>query len=223
MKCFKSVILIAIPLLMLASGPASASYLVTQTPLVATDIPKYQDPLPEPKKLSGKRLRIDMSEFKTQILPKGYHKTSVYGYGKSYPGPTIEAERHKPTTVIWNNKIDFRNSVVQKLVSVDQTLHWADPLDLGCHMNPLSDPMCFKPYRGPVPAVAHLHGGEVPSAYDGGPDAWYTKRNRGYGVLRGPGFVTKTFAYPNTQEAATLWYHDHALGATRLNVFSGMS
>jgi spore coat protein A len=35
--------------------------------------------------------------------------------------------------------------------------------------------------------------------------------------------VTKTFAYPNTQEAATLWYHDHALGATRLNVFSGMS
>jgi FtsP/CotA-like multicopper oxidase with cupredoxin domain len=68
-----------------------------------------------------------------------------------------------------------------------------------------------------------LHGGEVPSAYDGGPDAWYTRRHREYGVLKGPGFVTKKFAYPNTQEAATLWYHDHNLGGTRLNVYSGLS
>ena len=214
---------IAVGLLMLASSPTSASYLVPQTPLDATTIPKYQDPLPVPLKLEGKKIRIDMSEFKTQILPKGYHKTSVYGYGKSYPGPTVEAKRHKPTTVIWDNQIDFRHSVVQKLISVDQTLHWADPLDLGCHMNPLSDPMCFKPYRGPVPAVAHLHGGEVPSVYDGGPDSWYTKKYGKYGVLKGPAFDTKKFVYPNTQEAATLWYHDHALGQTRLNVFSGLS
>jgi FtsP/CotA-like multicopper oxidase with cupredoxin domain len=210
-------------LLLLASSPASASVLIPQTALDPLSIPKYKDPLPEPRKLEGTKLRIGMSEFKTQILPKGYHKTSVYGYGKSYPGPTIEAERHKPTTVIWDNKIDFRKSVVQKLVSVDQTLHWADPLDLGCHMNPLKDPMCFKPYHGPVPAVAHLHGGEVPSVYDGGPDSWYTKKYGKYGVLKGPAFETKKFVYPNTQEAATLWYHDHGLGLTRLNVYSGMS
>ncbi|MBT8126064.1 MAG: multicopper oxidase domain-containing protein [Gammaproteobacteria bacterium] len=215
---------IAVGLLMLASSPISASYLIHQDPLDPLKIPKYQDPLPEPRKLEGEKLRIDMSEFKTQILPKGnYPKTSVYGYGRSYPGPTVEAERHKPTTVIWDNKIDFRNSVVQKLVKVDQTLHWADPLDLGCHMNSLKDPMCFKPYRGPVPAVAHLHGGEVPSVYDGGPDSWYTKKYGKYGVLKGPAFETKKFVYPNTQEAATLWYHDHGLGITRLNVFSGMS
>ena len=29
--------------------------------------------------------------------------------------------------------------------------------------------------------------------------------------------------YPNTQEAATLWYHDHALGVTRLNVYAGLA
>lgn len=224
MKYLKTTVPIIIGLAALTTSTgAAASYLVHQDPLNPLEIPKYKDPLPEPRKLEGTKLRIDMSEFKTQILPKGYKKTSVYGYGKSYPGPTIEAERHKPTTVIWDNRIEFRHSVVQKLVSVDQTLHWADPLDLGCHMNPLKDPMCFKPYRGPVPAVAHLHGGEVPSVYDGGPDSWYTKRYGKYGVLKGPAFETKKYVYPNTQEAATIWYHDHALGQTRLNVFSGMS
>jgi FtsP/CotA-like multicopper oxidase with cupredoxin domain len=211
---------------MLASSPASASYLIPQEQLdAATDIPKYKDPLPEPRKLKGKKLKVDMSEFETQILPEGYFgKTWVYGYGKSYPGPTIEAERDKPTTVIWENKIDYHDSLVQQLVSVDQTLHWADPLGTGCMGADISErPGCFQPYRGPVAAVAHLHGGEVPSAYDGGPDSWYTKWDEEYGVLRGPGFVTKKFIYPNTQEAGTLWYHDHQLGGTRLNVYSGMS
>jgi FtsP/CotA-like multicopper oxidase with cupredoxin domain len=35
--------------------------------------------------------------------------------------------------------------------------------------------------------------------------------------------MTNLYRYPNTQEAATLWYHDHALGATRLNVYAGMA
>lgn len=212
-------------LLVLCSSSASASYLIPQTALEPTEIPKYQDPLPKPKELMGTRLTIGMSEFNAQILPKKHFgPTRVYGYGGSYPGPTIEAERGRPTTVTWNNNIDFRHSLIQQLVSVDQTLHWADPLRLECMGADMTErPECFHPYRGPVPAVAHLHGGEVPSAYDGGPDAWYTKRHRGYGVLRGPGYVTKKFTYPNTQEAATLWYHDHKLGGTRLNVYSGLS
>ncbi|MEA3273800.1 MAG: multicopper oxidase domain-containing protein [Pseudomonadota bacterium] len=105
---------------------------------------------------------------------------------------------------------------------MDQTLHWADPLEWGCFHDPDQE-RCTEPYIGPVPAVAHLHGGEVPSAYDGGPDSWYTKKDGQYGVLEGPGFITNTFSYPNTQEAATLWYHDHALGETRINVFSGLA
>ena len=35
----------------------------------------------------------------------------------------------------------------------------------------------------------------------------------------GPGFAT--FQYPNNQRESTLWYHDHALGMTRLNVYAG--
>ena len=32
---------------------------------------------------------------------------------------------------------------------------------------------------------------------------------------------TASFKYPNDQPATTLWYHDHALGMTRLNVYAG--
>jgi FtsP/CotA-like multicopper oxidase with cupredoxin domain len=35
----------------------------------------------------------------------------------------------------------------------------------------------------------------------------------------GPGFAI--FQYPNHNRASTIWYHDHALGMTRLNVYAG--
>ena len=33
----------------------------------------------------------------------------------------------------------------------------------------------------------------------------------------------EVYTYENDQEAATLWYHDHALGITRLNVYAGLA
>ena len=52
---------------------------------------------------------------------------------------------------------------------------------------------------------------------------WYEffagKAAAAYGVERGPGFAT--FQYPNENRASTIWYHDHALGMTRLNVYAG--
>jgi FtsP/CotA-like multicopper oxidase with cupredoxin domain len=59
--------------------------------------------------------------------------------------------------------------------------------------------------------VIHLHGGHVPAASDGYPEAT---------IL--PGEET-TYGYPNAQPASTLWYHDHALGITRLNVYMGLA
>ena len=35
--------------------------------------------------------------------------------------------------------------------------------------------------------------------------------------------VGNTYTYPNAQEPSTIWFHDHALGATRLNVYAGMA
>jgi spore coat protein A len=61
-----------------------------------------------------------------------------------------------------------------------------------------------------VRTVAHVHGARVPAASDGYPEHWFT---------RGKSSVSH---YPNQQEAATLWYHDHAMGIERLNQYAGL-
>ena len=59
--------------------------------------------------------------------------------------------------------------------------------------------------------VVHVHGARVPPGSDGWPESWYV-----------PG-KSVTYHYPNRQEAALLWYHDHAMGINRLNICAGMA
>lgn len=172
---------------------------------------------------------VDIGVTKQQMLPKGFPKTKVYGYGGvtvdqatgktqytiSSPGPTFEARRGTPVDVKWRNRIRGKH-----LFAVDPTLHWANPN----HM-PMDPPKPWPPFppgfpeaQSPVPTVTHLHGGEVPSDSDGHPDAWFT-----YDKKYGPAYVSQEYHYPNEQEATTLWYHDHALGMTRLNVYAGLA
>jgi spore coat protein A len=61
-----------------------------------------------------------------------------------------------------------------------------------------------------VRGVVHLHGGRTPAESDGYPEDWY-----------GPG-KSRTYTYPNEQDAALLWYHDHSMGVNRLNVYAGL-
>jgi spore coat protein A, manganese oxidase len=61
-----------------------------------------------------------------------------------------------------------------------------------------------------VRAVVHLHGAKVQPDSDGYPEDWYE-----------PG-KSKVYFYPNRQDAAMLWYHDHALGINRLNIYAGL-
>jgi hypothetical protein len=98
------------------------------------------------------------------------------------------------------------------------------------------------PYTGPVPIVTHVHGAVgVGDESDGYAEAWYLptatdipvgyakegtwynyfsgKALASYGESWGPGFAT--FQFPNKNRASTIWYHDHALGMTRLNVYAG--
>jgi len=182
------------------------------------------------KKKAKKHLYfVDISEFKQQILPKEFPKTTVWGYGglvkdaktgkikysRSSPGATFEAVRNIEVMVKWMNKLKCTNRF-----AVDPTLHWANPNDM-----PMDPPMPWPTFpqgfpeaQRPVTTVTHLHGGEVPSIYDGHPDAWFT-----YNGKRGPAFVTSMYSYPNKQQPTTLWYHDHSLGATRLNVYAGLA
>lgn len=132
-----------------------------------------------------------------------------------WPAFTIEAKRGIPVNVLYENKLDGETYASINLVG-DQTIHWADPL---MEMNPT----LMDPYTGPIPVVPHLHGAEVPSESDGGPEAWFTP---GYAIT-GPSWgidgTDQHYYYPNAQEGTTLWYHDHGLGVTRLNVFAGLA
>jgi FtsP/CotA-like multicopper oxidase with cupredoxin domain len=134
------------------------------------------------------------------------------------------------------------------LVPVDPTLHWANPPG-GSAERDMRPEFTSRPgrYTGPVPIVTHVHGAAgVGDESDGYAEAWYLPVAGGidpdfatvgtwYDFFRGkasaqgfvaPGATTwepgsAVFQYPNGQRASTIWYHDHALGMTRLNVYAG--
>ncbi|MDI9896867.1 multicopper oxidase domain-containing protein [Rhodococcus sp. IEGM 1381] len=66
-------------------------------------------------------------------------------------------------------------------------------------------------FRTATPMSLHLHGGVTPPESDGNPEQ-----------LTRPG-ESIVHHFPNGQEAATLWYHDHAMGITRVNVYAGLA
>ena len=193
----------------------------------------FRDPLPRPARLSGEaggELSVAMTEF-SQVLHSQMKPTLLWGYAGSFPGPTIEARRGVPLRVTFRNEL--RDVRLLAALPVDQTLHWADPLGAaaGQHAHAAAGPKgahaparaasraLRRRYAGPVPLVTHLHGAEADSASDGHPEAWYTP---GF-EKRGPAFVREASEFPNAQPAGTLWYHDHALGITRLTTYAGLA
>src|SRR6266567_2624758 len=73
------------------------------------------------------------------------------------------------------------------------------------------------PLGNQLRVMTHLHGGFVAGASDGNPAPGNTPNGYGFGN------PTQSVQYPNEQPATLLWFHDHALGATRLNVFAGLA
>ena len=173
---------------------------------------------------------VSMTQIKEQILPPGFEPTTVWAYGgtikdtstgeeihfENSPAATFEAVKGIPINVKWINKITTPYSL-----AVDPSIHWANPNDAPM-MPPDGGWPPFPPgvldAQKDVPLVPHLHGGEQQSIFDGHPEAWWTAKG-----LRGSKYITDTFHYPNTQEPTTLWYHDHGLGVTRLNVIMGLA
>src|SRR6266542_1217565 len=160
------------------------------------------------------------------------------------PSLTIETMWKRPVRIKWINElVDAGGNYRPHLLPVDPTLHWANPPGgtAGRDMR-LTFTSTPGPYTGPVPIVTHLHGAAgVGDESDGYAEAWYlpdagnipagyategtwydffaAKAASKFGVTGGPGFAI--FQYPNDQRESTLWYHDHALGMTRLNVYAG--
>jgi FtsP/CotA-like multicopper oxidase with cupredoxin domain len=155
----------------------------------------------------------------------------------SFLGPVLVAIRNMGTQLKVVNDLPSASAtgVLAYKYSVDQTVHWADPLndEVGeCHhaaqMGAIPAPgsECAENYAGPIPAAVHLHGGLVPAELDGGPDAWVTSDGR-----KGHGYYTSSpapsngfvYNYPNRQEASALIFHDHVLGNLRLNLYAGIA
>jgi FtsP/CotA-like multicopper oxidase with cupredoxin domain len=159
------------------------------------------------------------------------------------PSLTIEANWNRPVRIKWINDLkDASGSYLPHLLPVDPTLHWANPPGgaAGRDMRPAFT-TTPGPYTGPVPMVSHVHGAVgVGDESDGYAEAWYLPAAKNiptgyategtwydffkgkaaaYRVNWGPGFAT--FQYPNKNRASTIWYHDHTLGMTRLNVYAG--
>ncbi|MTP77417.1 multicopper oxidase domain-containing protein [Turicibacter sanguinis] len=164
-------------------------------------IPKYIDRLPIPKKAAREictetydAYRITMKEaFHT--FHSYFPKTKVWGYNGKYPGPTIEAFKDRITYIRWENKLPEKH-----ILPYDYMLHGT-----------IDTPE--------VKTVVHVHGAHVEPESDGHPEAWFTQDY----ALRGPHFTKRVYQYTNHQPFTMLWYHDHAMGSTRLNVYAGLA
>ncbi|WP_127944941.1 multicopper oxidase family protein [Rhodococcus spongiicola] len=133
--------------------------------------------------------------------------TTYYGFEYqgvvTAPGPTIIARSDDIVQVEWQNQLP---NDAPYILPIDLTLHIPD---LG-----ESTPQ----FIGQKPVVIHLHGGHTEAESDGNPDAWYTQQYRS----TGHDWDKRVYSYDNSQEAAGLWYHDHVVGMTRLNVYAGL-
>jgi len=140
-----------------------------------------------------------------------------------YLGPVIVAQKDRPVRVKFVNKLPT-GEAGDLFIPVDTTV-------MGAGMGPLGTdamPMNYTQNR----ATLHLHGGRTPWISDGTPHQWITPAGEdtpypeGVSVTNVPDMPdpepgAQTFFYTNAQSARMMFYHDHSLGITRLNVYAG--
>jgi len=155
---------------------------------------RYIDPLPVPKRLMPESKSGDGVQYRVRMLEF-----------------TQQMHSQLPSTRLWGYGGQYPGPTIEALRGRPIVVHWENHLPLQ-HMFGI-DPQIHgaMPPAPEVRTVPHLHGARTRSESDGLPEKWFTP---GHSAL---------YAYPNGQQAATLWYHDHAVGITRLNVYAGLS
>jgi spore coat protein A, manganese oxidase len=236
--------------------PGGTSYTVEMTNLDSTGLQQYRQQI-LPTAAQGMVLpgtptnpdgKTSVWGYKGTAVTKGLtlgvpEGTTINNFIFS-PSATFEAVRGTPITVKWINNVN-----VPQPFAIDPTLYWANPTKVfpdgdvfatqGAPFPPFPPGYDGVPIlvtnpngldaQSPVALVPHLHGSEVDSRYDGGPEAWWTSATSGfhkgknYNTLFDAGPGTAVYQYANNQEPNLLWYHDHALGITRINVMSGLA
>jgi spore coat protein A, manganese oxidase len=161
-------------------------------------VPHFTVPLPIPAKatpVGPNTYHITQRQTQQTLHPR-LGKTKVWGYDDGTLGPLYPG----PT-------IEVRRGT-------PTTVRYTNQLPTN-HLLPV-DTSIVPGGKATVRTLTHLHGGFVSGANDGNP---YATKLRGE-KTRGE---TQTVHYPNKQPAATLWYHDHAIAITRLNVYTGLA
>jgi spore coat protein A, manganese oxidase len=155
--------------------------------------------------------KIVMKEFQQLMHPDLPGPTTLWGYADAtnpvhkYLGGLIVARKDRPVRLEVTNALPDVHPL-----PVDTSIMGAE----------------LQPNR----ATVHLHGGLVPWTSDGGPFSWFTPSATGPNQGAGPSYLNPgvnpgqaLYYYPNSQSARLLWYHDHAMGTTRLNAYAGLA
>ena len=165
-----------------------------QNLLDPSTLTKYLDPLP----------------FPGVVAPLGMMGEEIY-YEVTMSEFQQQLHSELPPTTVWGYNGTYPGPTFEAKRNYPVAVKWINSLPYD-HLFTIDTMLHGAEYPNPaVRTVVHLHGGDVKPEDDGYPEAWYTPGN--YAI----------FHYPNRQLPTTLWYHDHALGVTRLNVVAGLA
>jgi spore coat protein A len=185
---------------LMARGAVRRTEAVAPHPLDPNSLAKFVDPLPIPAVISPSGMRPSPEDAKAQIP---YYKVAMRELEK-------KIHRDLKPTRCWGFGNSSPGPTFETRRGHGVLVEWVNQLPKR-HFLPIDHSIhgaeASKPH---VRAVTHLHGAKAPAKSDGYPEDWYE-----------PG-KSAAYFYPNHQEAAMLWYHDHALGITRLNVYAGL-
>jgi spore coat protein A len=237
--------LIAVPL---DASSASAKRYAPGTGYAGTEVPqtpplkKFVDPLPRPMTAVPDPSAYPGADYYEITMREGYWRfhrdlglATVWGYwaanphdphkpiGMGYLGPTISVTKDHPTVAKYRNELP----TTHLFQFVIDDLRNGDP-----QLTPIPPPP-YKP-TPPLPPhvnvwnVVHQHGGFTAPQSDGMPLQSYSPDGvhaESYATLD-PSRVKRNeaiFGYTNRERASMLWYHDHAMGMTSLNVYAGLA
>ncbi len=157
-------------------------------------IDRFIDPLPIPEKLKPYEARKDAEFYRVRMVE--FRK---------------QLHSQLPPTKLWGYDGQYPGPTFEAMRGRRVEVRWENHLPLQ-HLLPVDTRIHgAMPPAPAVRAVPHLHGSRTDSFSDGLPEKWFA-----------PGGSVR-YEYPNEQQPATLWYHDHAMGITRLNVYAGLS
>lgn len=168
-------------------------------------LPKFVDPLPIPSVAQASGLRV----------APGAKSSKIPYYRIAMRQTETKLHRDLPATRLWTyggaQGGSWPGPTVEAHAGQEILIEWANELPVK-HFLPIDHRLHGADAGKPeVRAVVHVHGAKAPPESDGWPEDWYVTGK------------SATYHYPNNQDAAMLWYHDHAMGINRLNIYAGLA